>query len=359
MNRARAAICAIILSAVIIPASSLAEKSCIDWPRLMAQYELSLMPEGKSVLITPFTNFLKKSEDDWLSKGIRDYLADLMRSSKDLKVLAGPTAIYKGDVSTPDWQISGRYQRAGGDLRVYISFTEGSSGKLLKQLEARFPYPGNKDFFAKLADVARMLMGDMKAKHDSGKMKNVMNATASTEAYESYSKGRQILDDFNPASAPQADEHFKNAIKGDFRSPLGYEGIIAMNTFLGFANKQLHKPFGSYYQKAETELVKMKRLAKPAPAVFSYVSKKPQKLSRPDDSLDNRFLESNAAFMEALYSSKLGNLEGAAKALEKCTELVPEDAVCWYQLGTTYSKMGNVTKSGEALRKAREMDPCI
>lgn len=347
-----------ITAAIAAPPSSSFAKSCIDWPRLMAQYGLSLLPEGKTVLITPFTNFTKKSEDDWLKKGIRDYIADMMRSSKKLRVLSGATATY-GQISAPEWKISGRFQREGPDLRIFVSLFEGASGKLLKQLELRFPYPGNKEFFERLAQASNDLMKEMDAKWESESANKVSNATASTAAFESYSKGRQILEDYNPKTASKSEEHFKNAIRLDYRSPLGYQGIVALNTFLGFYNKQMHRRFSSYYQKAEAELVKMAKLAKPAPAVFSYVSKKTQKKKGLRVKLDNRFLESNAAFMEALYASKLGNLEGAAEALRRCVDLVPEDAVAWRQLARVYSQIGDVTKSGEALRKANEINPCI
>lgn len=361
MKSARFGLTALIafLSVVLCPMQLYAAKSCVDWPRIMAQYEISLLPSGKSALITQFKNFTKKPEDDWLKKGIRDYLADLMRSSKNVKVLAGPTALYGGQVMTPEWRIGGRFQRAGPNLRVFISFNEGASGKLLKQIEATFPYPGNKEFFTRLADAAKELMRAMDAKWDPGKLKNVRDATASTSAYESYSKGRQILENYNPKGAPKSEEHFKNAIKLDYRSPLGYDGIIALNTFLGFYQKQMRRHFSSYYQKAEAELVKMNRLAKPAPAVFAYVSKKTQRKRGTHIKLDNRFLQSNAAFMEALYASKLGNLEGAAEAMRRCVDLVPEDAVAWQHLARIYSQLGDVTKSGEAIRKANEIDPCI
>ncbi len=348
---------AVILSATLPSRALFAKKSCIGWQRLMAQYEISLMPEGKAVLITPFQNFTKEPQDDWLSDGIRDYVADLMRSAKDLRVLAGPTAMY-GQASQEDFRIGGRFQRAGPNMKVYVSFYEGGSGKLLRQIEASFPYPENKEFFTNIAGAVKELMGEMKVKWDTGKFKNVLDATSSTSAFESYSKGRQILEAYDPASAPRSEDHFKEAIRLDFRSPLGYEGIIALNTFMGFYHKQRGEPFGSYYQKAEAELVRMRKLAKPAPEVFGYVSKRPQKKEKPDIKLDNRFLESNAAFMEALYASKLGNHEAAAKALERCVELVPEDAVAWGHLARVYSQLGDVAKSAEAVRKANEIDPC-
>lgn len=357
-TEARQAICiAILLMIAILPSLSYA-KSCIDWQRLMAQYEISLLPEGKAVLVTPFSNFTKKSEDDWLEKGIRDYIADLMLSSKKLRVLSGVTATY-GQVASPEWKVSGRFQRDGSDLRVFISLSEGASGKLLKQLEARFPYPGNREFFVRIEQAVKDLMKEMDAKYDGGMMRKVSDATASTGAFESYSRGRQILEEYNPKTAPNAEGHFKDALKLDYRSPLGYEGLIALYTFLGFYNKQMRERFSGYYQKAEAELVRMAKLAKPASAVFSYVSKKTQKKKGSDVKLDNRFLESNAAFMEALYASKLGNLEGAAEALRRSVDLVPEDAVAWHHLASIYAQIGDVTRSGEALRKANEIDPCL
>ncbi len=360
MRSMRTALLAAAMAIVLLPSPRAAAKGCIDWPRLMSRYEISLMPEkGEAVLITSFTNFTKKPEDDWLSEGIRDYLADLMRSSEDLKVLSGTTARQADRVTAPKWKVSGRFQRAGAEMKVYVSIFEGSSGKLLKQLAVGFPYPDNTDFFRNLAQAASDLMGEMKAKWDSGNFKSVRDATASTSAFESYSKGRQILEEYNPSTAAGAGAHFKDAVRLDFRSPLGYEGLIAMYTFLGFANKQNGQPYGSYYQQAEAELVKMKQLAKPAPAIFAYISKRPQRKRKPDTSIDNRFIESNASYMEAQYSSKLGNLKGAAKALERSVELVPEDAAAWQQLARIYSQMGDTSKSGEALRKANELNPCL
>jgi hypothetical protein len=81
----------------------------------------------------------------------------------------------------------------------------------------------------------------------------VRNATTSTKAYESYSKGRQLLETYEVGNMKQASELFTQAKSIDYHSPLGYEGIIALNTFLGFYNKQMQKPFSTYYQQAEAE----------------------------------------------------------------------------------------------------------
>lgn len=333
-------------------------KSCIDWPRLMAQYELSILPHGKTVLVTPLSNFTKKTEDDWLTTGFRDLIADLLRSSKNLRVLSGPTARFR-DTQATDFTISGKFVHSGETMRVFISFSEGKSGKLLKQLEAAFPYPDNSEFFTKIADAAKELLGDMKTKWDPNDFKSVRDATTSTKAYENYSKGKKLLETYRPANMKEASEFFTQAKRLDYRSPLGYEGIVTINTFLGFYNKQVRKPFSTYYQKAEAELVTMQKLTHPRSLVFAYTPKKAIKKRKQKEKLENRFFQSNASFVEALHASQAGNLEGASKAMRRCVDLVPEDAIGWYQLARIESRLGNMEKSREALQKAYSINPCI
>ncbi|MFH1830102.1 MAG: hypothetical protein ABH871_04930 [Pseudomonadota bacterium] len=333
-------------------------KDCIDWPKIMAQYELSLMPEGNTVLVTPFTNFTKKAEDDWLTTGIRDYIADLIRSSNRLKVFAGPTAQYR-TIQATDFTISGKFQRADDQMRVFISFADGKTGKLLKQLEAAFPYPDNSEFFSKIADAANALLSEMKVKWDTSHFNSVRDATTSTSAFENYSKGRNLLETYRAGNMDKASDFFTQTKRLDYRSPLGYEGIIAVNTFLGFYYKQMHKPFSTYYQNAEAELISMAKLTRPRSLVFAYTPKKAIKKQTGGEKLKNRFLLSNAAFMEALHSSQAGNVEGAASAMRRCVDLVPEDAIAWYQLAKIESQLGNIEKSREALQKAYSINACI
>ncbi len=333
-------------------------KDCVDWPRIMTQYELSLLSQGKTVLVIPFTNFTKKTEDDWLTTGFRDLIADLLRSSKNLSVLAGPTARYR-DTQASDFTISGKFVHSGDEMRVFISFSDGKSGKLLKQLEAAFPYPDNSEFFTKIADAAKTLLSDMKTKWDPSDFNSVCNATTSTKAYENYSKGRHLVETYSAGNMGKASEFFTQAKRLDYRSPLGYEGIVALNTFLGFYNKQKQEPFFTYYQKAEAELVNMQKFTRPRSLVFAYTPKKAIKKRKQKERLENRFLLSNASFVEALHASEAGNLEGASKAMRRCVDLVPEDAIGWYQLARIESRLGNLEKSREALQKAYSINPCI
>lgn len=333
-------------------------KSCIDWPKLMSQFELSQLPKGKVVLITPFTNFTKRSEDDWMVLGLRDYVTDLMTSAHKLRPLSGLTAQYASDGAQPAWKVSGRFQRDGTNLRVFMSLSEGADGKLVKQLEATFPYPHNREFFTRIAGATKQLLEAMDAGWDARRLGLVQDATASTQAYAAYAKGRQLLETFNPGTAAKSEATFREAKKLDYRSTLGYEGIVALNTFLGFYHKQQGQPFSGFYQKAEAELVLMAKLAKPSSAVFGYMNKRPQKKKRLDVKLDNRFLKSNAAFMEARHALQTGNLENAASAMRRSVELVPEDALSWRELGGIYLKLGDIRKSGEAMRKAHAIDPC-
>jgi tetratricopeptide (TPR) repeat protein len=334
-------------------------KNCIDWPRVMAQYELSLQPQAKTILVSPFSNYTKQPEDDWLSTGIRDFIADLLLSSKNVKVFAGPTALHSAEAGAADFTVSGKFQRAADGMQVFISFTDKKSGRLIKQLEASFPYPDNSEFFSKIADAVQIILGEMQAKGDQSQFMSVLNATTFTKAYESYSKGRQLLETYMVGNMKQASDLFTQAKSIDYRSPLGYEGIISVNTFLGFYNKQMRKPFSTYYQQAESELVNMQKITRTRSLVFAFTPKKAIKKQGADGELKNRFLLSNAAFVEALHSSQVDNFEGAREAMLRCVDLVPEDAIAWYELANIESRLGNAEASGTARQKAYSINACI
>ena len=229
------------------------DKTCVDWPKVMTQSDLDQMPKNPSILIQPFVDFTKQGGDDWLVLGLRDYLSDILRAGKNIRV--PPIA-----TETKDFTITGKFQHISGNLRVFVSILNGKNGELLKQLEITFSYPGNRDFFVKLSQAATEIIKIAGAKPDTNAIARIRDATASTRAYEAYSKGRQLLENFQPEKSEAASIWFNEAKKIDYRSPLGYTGMINLYTFLGLYHKQRQEPFALYFQKAEEEISQMKKV---------------------------------------------------------------------------------------------------
>lgn len=229
------------------------DQTCIDWQKVMAQYDLDQMPKNPSILIQPFTDFTKQGGDDWLVLGLRDYFADILRSGKNIRVLSTTT-------ETKDFIITGKFQHIGENLRVFVSILSGKNDELLKQLEITFRYPDNRDFFVKLSQAAVQIIKITGVKPDTTAIAHIRDATASTRAYEAYSKGRQLMENFHPDKSEAASIWFNEAKKIDYHSHLGYTGMINLHTFLGLYHKQRQEPFALYFQKAEEEILQMKKV---------------------------------------------------------------------------------------------------
>ncbi|HPM42199.1 MAG TPA: hypothetical protein PLY45_07165, partial [bacterium] len=84
------------------------ERRCVDWQKVMTSYAVEHMPKGKTISVESFRNYTGQPGDDWLSYGIRDLMADMLRSSSNHGILSGRTA--QGGAGAPDLRVGGTYQ---------------------------------------------------------------------------------------------------------------------------------------------------------------------------------------------------------------------------------------------------------
>ncbi len=342
----------VLIAALLLPATATARaKACIDWRSVMAQQMLTTMPpEGSAILVGPFTDGTKRSGDGWISMGLRNYLADLLATSEKLRVFSGLTAASAGPA--PAHTITGIFQHLNpgpnGTLRVFIQLKDGPSGKLMRQFELSFPYPGNAALFLEMAGTARDILGYLKAKYDPARFRMIRDATASVPTFAAYTKGLEAYEQFSAKREKTAKLLFIEAKRLDQRSPLGYRGMVDLFTFRGFAHKQEGKPYGPDFQRAQTELMEM----------YRYVPSSMPKRQK-DAPTGNRFLDSNVAFTEGLHFAQIGKTAETIAMFRRAVELVPEDAITWHHIARLEARQGNVAASQEALRKALSINPCI
>lgn len=334
--------------------------NCADWQLVMAQSEIERMPQsGKTVIVQPFTDFTKSGGDDWMTLGLRDYVADLLRSSSSLRVFAGNLALHSGLSDGPDFMVNGTFQHTGNNMRIFIRLSDGKTGQLIAQPEASFPYPDNKDFFTKIADATKTAMQAMQVNSDSKRFDAIKNATSSTRAYENFAKGRQALETYHTDKLEAASLFFTDAKRIDIKSPLGYQGLAALYEFTAISQKQRNENYSSVLQRLEAELINLKRSTKFVNPVFGYVQNKPVKKESNNIKLDNRFLAEEVAYSEGLSAAQAAKWQEAAAALKRATELVPEDALAWYHLSRMQSKLGNEQEAQKILQKAYAINSCV
>jgi tetratricopeptide (TPR) repeat protein len=361
MSRPLGARCAgmLVALALVARAATAAAASCIDWPRAIAEAEISRTPQGPTVLVEPAKDYTKKAGDDWMVLGLRDYIADLLRAAPALRVLAGPTASQASALGGPNFIVGATFQHVETNLRVFIRLSEGQSGQLIAQQTAQFPYPANKGFFTAIAAAVAKIAEAMKVKLDDRAVSAVRDATASTEAYQNFAQGRQALETYRVDKVRASEPFFAAAKRIDYRSPLGYQGLVALHAFLGLDHKMRGEAFAGDYQKAQNEYVRMaEQTGKTAPAFGARWSVATKREGAPSK-LDDRFLAGNAAYVEGVQAAEVGNVPAAVAALRRAVALVPEDALAWYHLARAESQAGNEPAAQEARAKAFAISACL
>ena len=351
----QARLCILALALLLVipgPLAAARERRCIDWPLLMARAELDQLPAGRLVTVASFADTTKVAGDEWLPAGLRDLMVDLLRSAVDLRVAPAGTP---GIGGPPDISVGGQFQHANGQLRVFVSATDGKSGQLLRQFELLVPYPGSAELFAKTAGIAQGILTLAKAGSDGGKLAAVRDATASTRCLESYARGRQALAGATPDKAEVARAFFDDAIRIDGTSPLGYLGLVDLHSFLGFFRKQMKQPFELEFQRAEEALNQLRRQARRAVPMAAFRSTAATR----GGGLSNRYLAGNVAFLEGIGLARAGDNAGARAAFTKSVEAVPEDAISWYHLSRSEAALGNAGAATAALQRAYAINPCV
>lgn len=352
--RIAAASAAALIASVALLAEAIAS-GCISWPKVMTAPAAATAADARRVVVEPFQNFFKQPDQEWMVLGLRDYVADLLRSSRGLNVAIASSAGGAAALA-PEFTISGIAQISEGRARIFVRLFD-AGGKLLSQQEAAAPFPNNAEFFTRTAAAVKALMGQMKAAPDDARFAAIRDATASTDAYASFAKGRQILQTWNPEKAELARALFLETKRLDYRSPLGYEGMIALDAFMGLVLKQQGRTYTSQFQRAEAEYLAMKRSAALVTKVFDAPA--PLKGKETPTKIDNRFLAGNMAFTEGIQLEEIGNYEASRAALQRAVALVPEDAKAWYALSRVEAKLNNQQGMQDALQKAYAIDSCV
>lgn len=324
-----------------------AADQCVDWQKVMSQ---TVTSTGKRVVVEPLEDQSKWPGDDWISLGLRDALSSLLKAGRDLSVAS----------NNPDYIIRGVYSHSVDGLRVYFNLIDGKNSKLIQQFGYTASYPGHRDFFNKLKDTAKGIFDFLKIKFDEERLKRLAYLTDSTDCFASYSKGMQAFTRYDPKMFEVAAMWFKEAIRSDVHSPLGYLGLVDLLTFQAINNKGTKAPYSSYIQEAQNQYNLMKKNSRreiPIPPFSTEQTTLIKTLGF--EKSPNRFLAADSAYTMGLVAAQSGNFQKARDDFKNATVLTPEDALAWLHLSRMNEKIGDSAQAANALNKAKEINRCI
>lgn len=288
----------------------------------------------KSVAVLPFANRSEEKEDEYFTDGMHDELLTRLSRISELKVISRTSVMRYRDtlMSIPDIAkelsvatiLEGGVQRAGNQVRINVQLIDARTDEHLwaeiydRELTAE-------NLFAIQSEISETIAKSLHATLSPEERIRVFDLpTASTEAYEHYLRGRQLLATRNAADISNALREFEMAVAIDPDFALGWVGVA----------DAIHlSPTGSRSELRETHRVAAERALQ----------------------IDNELGEAYTSL--ASYYDETNQIEKAEAAYLKAIELNPNYAQAYHW----YSMMIDGRLEGEKklglLYKAAQLDP--
>jgi TolB-like protein/Flp pilus assembly protein TadD len=182
--------------------------------------------------VLPFKPLAANDRDESLEMGMADTLISRLSSIKDLKV--SPFSAVRrytrledevdraGHDLNVDAVLDGSIQKSGDRVRVSVRLVKVEGGLVIwnEQFDEQFT-----NIFAVQDAISRRVENQLAPKLNSERGGPGKPATANTEAYTAYVKGRYFFRKFNPADHQRAAHYFNEAIARDPNYALAYAGL--------------------------------------------------------------------------------------------------------------------------------------
>ena len=183
----------------------------------------------KSIAVLPFVDMSAGKDQEYLGDGIAEDIITVLSRIKELKVIGRTSSFqFKGekidlrdlgeklDVATV---LEGSIMKSGNRVRITAQLINVSDGTHIWSER----YDKNMDdIFAIQDQISKAISDKMKISLLGNKQHNRGRPTSSTEAFESYLQGQQILE---PSKGPQAKPYFEKAIQLDSNYADAYAGL--------------------------------------------------------------------------------------------------------------------------------------
>ncbi len=187
----------------------------------------------RSIAVLPFKPLAANDRDESLEMGMADTLISRLSTVKDLNVrpfsavrrytrLEDEVARAGSELNV-DAVLDGSIQKSGDRVRVSVRLVKVEGGLVIwtEQFDEKFT-----DIFA-VQDAISRRVGNQLAPKLNGNPRGELGkpATANTDAYIAYVKGRYFFRKFDPADHQRAAHYFNEAIARDPNYALAYAGL--------------------------------------------------------------------------------------------------------------------------------------
>ena len=294
-------------------------------------------PNTKSIAVLPFENLSHDPDNAYFADGIQEEVLSRLSKIADLKVISRTsTQRYK---SKPDNLLEiakqlgvanileGTVQKAADQVRVNVQLINAQTDSHLwaDKFDRKLT-----DIFSVESEIASKITETLQAKLTGAEQSAISShPTESSEAHQSYLRGRYFADKRGAENLNKAIDYFNQAIAKDPNYALAYAGLSDCYDLLPQWSAVKR---AEYVPKAKAAAIKALQI---------------------DDSL----AEAHTSLASALFSNDL-NLRESKREFERAIELNPNYAFAHYSFGfTVLPALGEFDRAIAEVRHALALDP--
>lgn len=322
-----------------------------------------------SIAVLPFENKSSNADTEYLSDGLPDSLIYRLSQLPNLKVSPTSSVMrFKGKTTDTlqiakdlnvDAVMSGRLVQVGENLNISVQLTDARTDKLIwaEQYDRKMA-----DLLATQREIATAIVDKLQLKLSGGEQPGIIkNYTDSSEAYQSYLRGRHFLGKRNMENLQKAVAEFEAAVSKDPKFALAFVGLSEAKAVMPFYSNA----------GADESMREAKAYAQRALQIDDSLGEAHSSLGYAEMYLWNwdaaekelkRGIELNPNYSIAHkfygnYLSNLGRFEEAAAALRRAHELEPLSLIINVNLGDAYLERGDLDAAAQQFQKAVDLDP--
>jgi serine/threonine protein kinase/tetratricopeptide (TPR) repeat protein len=216
----------------------------------------------ESIAVLPFVNSSGDANVEYLSDGVSETLINSLSRVPQLRVVARSTAFrYKGKEIDPQAVgrdlnvravLMGRVRQVGDSLNIQVDLVDAATGAQVwgQEYDRKIS-----DVLTVKQEIAREVTEKLRLRLTGEQQKQMISRDASsTEAYQSYLKGRYYWNKRTAESIKKAIEQFQQAIDQDPNYARAYIGLadcyLILEQYAGAPASELYPKAKAYVQRA-------------------------------------------------------------------------------------------------------------
>jgi len=325
-----------------------------------------------SIAVLPFDNRSNGEEDQFFTDGIHDDLLTTIAKIGSMKVISRTSVMSYRDTVKKSPQIGqelgvanileGGIQRSGNQVRINVQLIDAAADEHLwaeiydRELTAE-------NLFAVQSEITKMIANALQARLSAEEQQRIdVRPTDNLQAYDAYTRGRQLMATRDSANMKLATEEFNKATRIDPLFALAWVGVADSNMLLsGYGSEHIEDLLPIIEEAVKNAMAIDNDLGE-AYATLANIHAIYKRKGEAETAYKKAIeLSPNYASVYLWYSGFLGayplRIQEQVDLARKAAELDPRSSLLSMNLGTKYRNQGLYALAEGQFKKVIELNP--